>query len=75
MSLASLDTFPTVDFAGQPTPLERLERLSAANSGATIWVKRDDMQGLAFGGNKVRQLAYYFGAARAEGADTVLITG
>lgn len=75
MALSNLDTFPTVQMASGPTPLERLDRLSTVNTGAAIWCKRDDMQGLAFGGNKVRQLAYYFGDAKAQGADTVLITG
>ena len=31
--------------------------------------------GLAFGGNKVRQLEFHFGEAEARGADTVLVTG
>ncbi|MEM6933701.1 MAG: D-cysteine desulfhydrase family protein [Pseudomonadota bacterium] len=75
MSLAALDAFPTVDFGAEPTPLEPLDRLTLANAGARLWAKRDDMQGLALGGNKVRQLAFYFGAAKTEGADTVLITG
>ena len=39
------------------------------------WVKRDDCTGLAFGGNKVRQLEFYLGQARSEDADTILITG
>ena len=43
--------------------------------GLNIVVKRDDATGLAFGGNKVRQLEYYFGRALDQGADTVLITG
>jgi len=38
-------------------------------------MKRDDETGLALGGNKVRQLEYYFGAAEAAEADTILITG
>ena len=38
-------------------------------------VKRDDCTGLAMGGNKARQLEFYFGDALARGADTVLITG
>lgn len=57
-----------------PTPLEPLEQLSAG-LGLNLWIKRDDLTGLGFGGNKIRQLEYYFGAALAEGADTVLITG
>lgn len=70
-----LSELPRCRLAGAETPLEPAYRLSAANTGARLWVKRDDMQGLAFGGNKVRQLEYYFGAAQAAGADTVLITG
>lgn len=49
--------------------------LSARLGGAELHVKRDDCTGLAFGGNKVRQLEFDFGAALAAGADTVLITG
>ena len=47
----------------------------ADTGGENLFVKRDDLTGLALGGNKVRQLEYYFGAAAAAGADTVLITG
>lgn len=43
--------------------------------GARLFVKRDDCTGLAFGGNKARQLEFYLGAAHAEHADTILITG
>ncbi len=42
---------------------------------AGLYVKRDDCNGLAFGGNKVRQLEFYLGEAQARGADVVLITG
>lgn len=75
MTLGNLADLPRTRLHPDPTPLEELARLSAANTGARIWAKRDDVHGLAFGGNKVRQLEYYFGAAQAEGADTVLITG
>ena len=40
-----------------------------------LYVKRDDYCGLAFGGNKVRQLEFYFGEAQADNTDTILITG
>lgn len=56
------------------TPLERLERMSDL-LGIELWLKRDDLTGLGFGGNKTRQLEFYFGEALAQGADTVLITG
>ncbi len=73
-ALGHLDDLPQAGLSAK-TPLEPLPSLSRANTGASIWAKRDDVQGIAFGGNKVRQLDYYFGAALAEGADTVLITG
>ncbi|MGB0866896.1 MAG: D-cysteine desulfhydrase family protein [Granulosicoccaceae bacterium] len=61
-------------FSGE-TPLELMPRLSRTIGGAQLWVKRDDLTQLAFGGNKVRQLEYYFGQALLQQADTVLITG
>jgi D-cysteine desulfhydrase family pyridoxal phosphate-dependent enzyme len=56
------------------TPVELLERLSDS-LGIELWLKRDDLTGLGFGGNKTRQLEFYFGEALAQRADTVLITG
>ena len=68
------DSFPTADLSHKPTPLERLNNLSA-DYQTNIWVKRDDCTGLAFGGNKSRQLEYYVGHAMSLGADTLLTTG
>lgn len=68
------EAFPTVDLSHKPTPLERLDNLSA-DFQTNIWVKRDDCTGLAFGGNKTRQLEYYIGRAQSLGADTLLTTG
>ena len=64
-----------VSLAHLPTPIESLPRLSHYVGGADLLVKRDDCTGLAMGGNKARQLEFYFGDALAQGADTVLITG
>ena len=66
--------FPRSGLMGGPTPLEPLQRLSE-HLGIELWIKRDDLTGLGGGGNKIRQLEYYLGAAQAEGADTILITG
>ena len=73
--LGSLDDLPRVALGHGPTPLEAMPNLARRFGGLGLFVKRDDCTGLAFGGNKVRQLEFYLGAARAEGADTVLITG
>lgn len=70
----TLERFPRIFFVPWMTPLERQSRLSE-KLGIELMVKRDDLTGLAFGGNKVRQLEMYFGKAVAENADTVLITG
>lgn len=61
-------------FTGR-TSLESMPNLTKHCGGAQLLVKRDDCTGLAFGGNKVRQLEYYLGAASAQNADTILITG
>lgn len=58
-----------------PTPLESMPNLAKHCGGPRLFVKRDDCTGLAFGGNKVRQLEFYLGAAVAQDADTILITG
>ena len=71
---ALLAPHPRVPLALLPTPLEHLSRLSAALGGPDIWVKRDDLTGLAFGGNKARQLEYVFADLVAQKPD-VLVTG
>ena len=52
-----------------------MPNLSRSCGGGRLFVKRDDCTGLAFGGNKARQLEFYCGEAVAQNADTVLITG
>lgn len=68
------DKFPRAILAHTPTAIDRLDNLSDKLGGPKIWVKRDDCTGLAFGGNKARQLEYYFGEAVRDKADTILIT-
>lgn len=70
-----LARFPRVFLAHLPTPLERLDRLSAALGGPEIWIKRDDCTGLSTGGNKTRKLEFLMAEARAMGADTVITQG
>jgi 1-aminocyclopropane-1-carboxylate deaminase/D-cysteine desulfhydrase-like pyridoxal-dependent ACC family enzyme len=65
---------PRVTLGHSPTPIDHLTNLSS-DLGFSIDAKRDDCNGLAFGGNKVRQLEFYMGAALKAGADTVLVTG
>ncbi|WP_295472783.1 D-cysteine desulfhydrase [uncultured Pseudomonas sp.] len=69
-----LDRFNRLDLIGAPTPLEKLERLSAW-VGRDIYIKRDDTTTLALGGNKVRKLEYLAADALAQGADTLITAG
>ena len=73
-TLDALDLFPRVRLGHSPTPLDQAPALGG-ELGIDLYIKRDDCTGLAFGGNKVRQLEFYLGAAVDEDADTVLITG
>ena len=65
----AIDRVPRFALAHLPTPLEPLRNLSEKLGGPTIWIKRDDCTGLAFGGNKTRHNEFLLGAALAEGAD------
>ena len=69
-----LERFPRARLMTAETPLERLDRMSD-HLDIDLWLKRDDLSGLGLGGNKNRQLEFYFGEALEQGADTVLITG
>lgn len=57
-----------------PTPLQKLSRLSAA-LGREVWMKRDDLSGVALGGNKARKLQFLIADAIASGCDVVVATG
>lgn len=70
----SLETFPRLPLGVFPTPLDPCPRLSEAIGPVEIYVKRDDLTGLAFGGNKVRHLEYVFADALQRGA-TAIISG
>jgi D-cysteine desulfhydrase len=66
---------PRLNFAHLPTPIESLPRLSEALRGPSLLVKRDDLTGLAFGGNKTRKLEFLIAEARDRGAKTLISGG
>ncbi len=70
-----LARFPRLFVAHLPTPLERLDRLTAELGGPEIWIKRDDCTGLSTGGNKTRKLEFLMAEAEAMGADMVMTQG
>ncbi len=58
-----------------PTPLVELSKLSQFLGGPKIFMKRDDLTGLALGGNKTRKLEYIMADALRQGCDTVITAG
>ncbi|AGL19129.1 1-aminocyclopropane-1-carboxylate deaminase [Actinoplanes sp. N902-109] len=72
----SLDDFDRYPLLFGPSPVHRLDRLTAHLGGARIWAKREDCNsGLAYGGNKTRKLEYIVPDILASGADTLVSIG
>jgi len=69
-----LSTLPRVRLAHLPTPLQEMPNLTKALKGPRLFIKRDDLTGLAFGGNKTRKLEYIMAEAMAHKAD-IIVTG
>ncbi|MBS12634.1 MAG: D-cysteine desulfhydrase [Gemmatimonadetes bacterium] len=69
-----ISKLPRVSLGHFPTPIEFCPRLTEAVGGPRIFIKRDDCTGLAFGGNKTRQLEFTVGQGVHHEAD-VLIGG
>jgi len=67
-----IGAFPREKLADLPTPLQEVPRFSQALGGPRIFIKRDDLTGLAFGGNKTRMFEFLLARVRNEGADTVI---
>ena len=67
--------FPKVDLGFFPTPISELTQLSKMLDGPDIFIKRDDLTGLAFGGNKTRKLEFIMSDAIEKQCDTVITAG
>lgn len=72
----NIDRFPRHPLLFGPSPIHRLERLSAHLGAGNIWAKREDCNsGLAFGGNKMRKLEYLVADALSRKCDTLVSIG
>ena len=72
--MKSLDRFPRVSLGIFPTPIQKLESISALLH-TNVYIKRDDLTGLGLGGNKVRKLEFLLADSREKGAQVVFTTG
>jgi D-cysteine desulfhydrase len=70
-----IEALPRRRYTPAPTPIQKLEKLSRHLGGPEIWIKRDDLTGLAGGGNKTRKLEFLVADAIAKGADTLITVG
>ena len=72
--MKNISDLPRLPLGQYPTPFYKLESVSA-RYGRDIYIKRDDLCGVALGGNKVRKLEFLLARAKADGCDTVFTTG
>ena len=67
--------FPNkITLANLPTKIEKLERFSQS-LGLSVFIKRDDLTGMEYSGNKIRKLEYCVREALDQGADTLITCG
>ncbi|MEE4601660.1 MAG: D-cysteine desulfhydrase family protein [Desulfobacteraceae bacterium] len=74
MTTCSLSFPPQINLAKLPTPMQPLHRLSE-RYGVELYVKRDDLSGIALSGNKIRKLEFVLADALAQKTDTVITCG
>jgi D-cysteine desulfhydrase/L-cysteate sulfo-lyase len=70
---AKIARVPRVSIAIRPTPMVEAPNLARALGGPRIFVKRDDLTGVALGGNKLRNLEFRLARTMAERPDVVLV--
>lgn len=71
----NLAKFPRRRYTAGATPIEKVPRFTTALGGPQIYIKRDDLLGLAGGGNKTRKLEFLLAEALSLGADTLITCG
>ncbi|MCK4354576.1 MAG: D-cysteine desulfhydrase family protein [Dehalococcoidia bacterium] len=72
--IPAIENLPRIRLGFYPTPLTEMVQLSAALGGPRIFIKREDLSGLALGGNKFRKLEFMLAEAKKQGADAVITT-
>jgi 1-aminocyclopropane-1-carboxylate deaminase/D-cysteine desulfhydrase-like pyridoxal-dependent ACC family enzyme len=66
---------PHVSLGRFPTPVEKLERVGNTIGLNHLYIKRDDLSGAVYGGNKVRKLEFLLGDALRRNAKEVITFG
>jgi len=72
--IPAIENLPRVRLGCYPTPLTEARHLSSVLGGPRIFIKHEDLSGLALGGNKCRRLEFILAEAKRQGADAVIST-
>ncbi len=72
--IPSIERLPRLKLGFYPTPLSDARHLSSVLGGPRILIKREDLTGLALGGNKCRMQEFILGYAREQGYDALVST-
>ena len=70
-----LNPFPVAELTELPTPVVRLPNIGKIVGHGQLFMKRDDLSGPVYGGNKLRKLEFLLGEALAEGRKSVITYG
>ena len=70
---AKINALPRCKLSQFPTPIEHCKRLSNELGGPQIYMKRDDLTSLAFGGNKCRHIEFILAEILGKGYDTLVL--
>jgi 1-aminocyclopropane-1-carboxylate deaminase/D-cysteine desulfhydrase-like pyridoxal-dependent ACC family enzyme len=69
------ESLPYTPLGEFPTPVQKLERLGAELDISQLYIKRDDLSGKLYGGNKPRKLEFILGSALRSGAREIISFG
>jgi len=72
--IAASEKLPRVSLGFYPTPITHASHLSSRLEGPALYIKREDLSGLALGGNKCRKLEFILAEAQRQGATAVIST-
>jgi 1-aminocyclopropane-1-carboxylate deaminase/D-cysteine desulfhydrase-like pyridoxal-dependent ACC family enzyme len=70
-----VERLPYISLGEFPTPVQKLERLGMELGVGHLYIKRDDLSGRLYGGNKPRKLEFILGDALRSGAKEVITFG
>jgi len=73
--LKKINTWPRFKFLHLPTPVKFLANLTEEYKGPEIYIKRDDLTGWGFGGNKSRKFEFIIADAIKKGHNSLLTWG